>query len=112
MSRNLNQTEAPRESVDETRRDLDNLRSEVSDQQLPVSGSEWIDPKALTISHNPRLGQKIENLSKDSVLQSWMRKIIEKWLESRISTFENEFKDLEERRVWIESYTAILRNSR
>ncbi len=63
--------ETPRESADETRRDLDNLRSEVTEWE-----STWVDT--------------LEQLENDAEVKSGFEKILNKSFEETVSNFEQE----------------------
>lgn len=77
MARNLNNPETPKEGVEETKRDLDNLRSEVEEwEQSAENESTSVD--------------STEQLENDAEVKSGFEKILNKSFEKTISDFEKE----------------------
>ena len=77
MARNLNNPETPKEGVEETKRDLDNLRTEVEEwEQSAENESTSVD--------------STEQLENDAEVKSGFEKILNKSFEKTISDFEKE----------------------
>ena len=97
MAKNLNQPEAPREGLEETRRDLDELRSEVANGPIEVGFWPIISSSAATlILDSLKLPEETdivdkENPELDKDVKNWMEKIINKSFENIISEYKKYF---------------------
>lgn len=111
MAKNLNQPEAPREGLDETRRDLDELRAEVSQWPIDVAFGPVIGSIAATqILESLNWSEETveeENLDLDEEVKSWMEKIVNKSFEDVISDHKGGFPMWFERLNVIEKLNAI-----
>lgn len=111
MAKNLNQSETPREGLDETRRNLDKLRAEVSQWPIDVAFGPIIGSIAATQilkSLNwPEETVEEENLDLDEEVKSWMEKVVKKSIEDVISDYKGEFPMWFERLNVIEKLNAI-----
>ena len=95
--------ETPREDVNETRRDLNELESEI---RLQETGDD--KPKIKYIEKS-KTNEKLEKLSKDPDVKNWFDKIAWKWLANTISTFEKDYLWKETKNKWgIETRTRTI----